>query len=237
MGTGVAIVIPVFDDAEALAQLLPAIARWPLAPDEVVVVAAAEDSALTALCSRFACRLIRARANRGEQLDRGARQTTAPVLWFLHADAEPPGDGLAAIMAAIEGGADGGCFRFEFQGPRTRTKRVLERLVGLRIRCGGIAYGDQGLFARRDAYLAAGGFRHQPLFEEVSLVRGLRKRRRFRVLERPLRVATRRWVRDGWWRRSWRNRWLALCYACGVPAERLAAAYHRQVSAPPRPEP
>jgi len=237
MSTGVAIVIPVFDDAEALARLLSAIATWQLAPAELVVVAAGEDPVITKLCSSFGCRLIPGRANRGEQLDRGARHTVAPVIWFLHADAEPPADGLAAIMAAIEAGADGGCFRFEFQGPRTRTKRLLERFVGLRIRCGGIAYGDQGLFARRDVYVAAGGFRHQPLFEEVSLVRGLRKRRRFRVLEQPLRVATRRWERDGWWRRTWRNRRLALCYACGVPAERLAGSYHRHVSARPSPEP
>lgn len=236
MSTGIAVVIPIFDDAEAIARLLRAIASWPLAPDEIVVVAAAEDAALTALCNSFGCRLIRARANRGEQLDRGARHTTAPVVWFLHADAEPPDDGLAAIKAAIEAGVDGGCFRFEFQGPRTQTKRALERLVALRIRCGGIPYGDQGLFARRDAYLVAGGFRPQPLFEEVSLVRGLRKRGRFRVLKQPLRVATRRWDRDGWWRRTWRNRWLALCYACGVPAERLAESYHRHVSAP-SPEP
>jgi hypothetical protein len=101
--------------------------------------------------------------------------------------------------------------------------------VRLRVRLGGIPYGDQGLFMRRAAYAACGGFPHQPLFEEVELVRQLRRHGRFEVLEEPLRVSTRRWDRDGWWRRSLLNRWLALCYMAGVPAERLARGYHEGV--------
>jgi rSAM/selenodomain-associated transferase 2 len=227
----IAIVIPVRDDREALVALLRRIAAWPTHPSELVVVAADDGVALREVCAATGCRVLVARANRGEQLDLGARATTASILWFLHADAEPPANGLAAIAEAIVDRIAGGCFRFEFQGPRTVTKRVLEWLVAVRVRCGGIAYGDQGLFAQRAAYIAAGGFPHQPLFEEVSLVRGLRRQGRFRVLDAPVRVATRRWERDGWWRRSWHNRWLALCYACGVASERLAQSYHRRVPA------
>jgi len=223
--TDIALVIPVHGDREALARLLGAMRAWPAAPAEIAVVAASEDDALRMLCAGARCRLLFASANRGAQLDHGARHTAAPVIWFLHADAEPPKNGLAAIAAAMAGGAAGGCFRFEFQGPPTATKRLIERLVALRVRCGGIPYGDQALFARREAYLAAGGFAHVPLFEEVALVRGLRRQGPFRVLAEPVHVATRRWERDGWWRRSWHNRWLALCYACGVAPERLARSY------------
>lgn len=229
---GVAIVIPVHADTAELAALLARIAAWTVPPAEIVVAASEDSKALRELCAAAGARLLFSRASRGEQLDRGARATTAPLIWFLHADAEPPPSGPAHIEAAVAAGAAGGCFRFEFQGPRTATKRLLERLVALRVRLGGIAYGDQGLFARRDAYLAAGGFPHQPLFEEVSLVRGLRAQGRFAVLAEPVRVATRRWERDGWWHRSWHNRWLATCYACGVGATRLARSYDG-ASAPP----
>jgi hypothetical protein len=104
-------------------------------------------------------------------------------------------------------------------------KRLLARLVALRISCGGMVYGDQGIFARRDVYLAVGGFTEWPLFEEVRLVRRLRARGTFRVLPRALAVATRRWERDGWLKRTLHNRWLALRFTLGGRPEALAASY------------
>ena len=110
---------------------------------------------------------------------------------------------------------------------RTWWKALLERLINLRTRIGGIPYGDQGIFVRREAYFEAGGFTHQPLFEEVVLVRTLRRRGHFLALALPIGVAARRWERDGWWHRSLANRALAIRYLLGVPAERLAEHYQQ----------
>ncbi len=222
----IAVVVPVLDDLEALAALLGRIEGWQHRPEEIVVVGARPDARLTDLCRDRGCRHIETQANRGAQFDSGARQAQASVLWFLHADVEPPRGGLEAIGSALAGGAEGGCFRFAFQGPRTWYKRSLERFVALRVALGGVPYGDQGIFLRRDVYLDCGGFPHQPLFEEVRLVRRLRRRGRFRSLALPVRVSTRRWERDGWWSRTWRNRWLAFCNMFGVAPEKLAGAYH-----------
>ena len=222
----VAIVVPVLGDVGALAKLLGRIEGGQGRPEEVIVVAGRSDPRLTALCRDRGCRLVETDANRGAQLDCGARQARASALWFLHADVEPPHDGLDAIGSALAGSAEGGCFRFAFQGPRTWYKRLLERFVSLRVALGGIPYGDQGIFLRRDVYLECGGFPHQPLFEEVRLVRRLRRRGKFRSMEPAVRVSTRRWERDGWCSRTWRNRWLAFCNMLGVAPEKLAGAYH-----------
>ena len=108
-------------------------------------------------------------------------------------------------------------------------------LVNLRVSLGGIPYGDQGIFVRRDAYLKCGGFTHQPLFEEVTLVRKLRARGRFRILAEPIGVSPRRWERDGWIRRSLANRRLALAYLCGQTAQQLATRYNDSNRAPRNP--
>jgi hypothetical protein len=143
----------------------------------------------------------------------------------LHADSEPHADSLAAISQAVARGAEGGYFRFKFIGQPSWWKKPLERLILWRTRLGGIPYGDQGLFVRRDAYRDTGGFCHQPLFEEVTLVKNLRSRGHFRALRLPIGVASRRWERDGWCYRSLSNRSLAIRYLLGVPAERLAKRY------------
>ncbi len=224
-GLDVAVVIPVLDDQATLAALLPRLRQQ--SPAEIVVVSGRADRAVAELCRQQACAYLEGDANRGAQLDAGARATVSPVLWFLHADAAPPPDALQAIAAALRAGAESGCFRFAFQGPDTWYKALLASLVALRVRCGGMVYGDQGIFVRRDAYLACGGFAPQPLFEEARLVRRLRARHTFRVLPRALGVATRRWERDGWWRRTLGNRWLALRFMLGARPEALAASYRR----------
>lgn len=223
----VAVVIPVRGDLAPLEALLARISGWSTRPEEIVVIATGRDTALEDLCGRYGCALLLRAANRGAQLDDGARHARAATLWFLHADAWPPVEGVELVATAVAAGAAAGCFRFRFQGEPTWTKRLLAWLVRVRVSLGGIAYGDQGLFADRSAYLAAGGFPHEPLFEEVRLVRRLRRHGRFRVLPTPILVSTRRWDRDGWWRRSVQNRWLALCYMLGVSPQRLSRHYHK----------
>ena len=234
--SNVSLIVPVWNDGESLSELLQQIGTWKHKPREIIVAAADRDPKLDSLCCMHGCHLLLTRANRGAQLDHGARAANAAVLWFVHADASLPANGLEAINGALDEGADGGCFRFTFQGRRTWYKTLLAALITLRIRSGGVAYGDQGLFVKREVYEVCGGFPHQPLFEEVRLVRSLRRKYRFCPLAAPIGVCTRRWERDGWWVRTLLNRWLALRYMLGASAERLSKAYHGRMDVRNEPE-
>lgn len=224
----ISIVIPVLDDAPALESLLSTIGGFDSSPHEVIVVSGSSAPALAARCAEHGQRYLETEPNRGAQLDLGARQASASVLWFVHASAELGPHALDAVQSAVSNGAESGCLRFAFQGPPTRLKRLISSLVAVRIRAGGIAYGDQALFMTRTAYLESGGFTHEPLFEEVGLIRNLRKRGSFVPQAEPVRVSTRRWERDGWIRRSLHNRWLAVCHGAGVSAKRLNSVYRRR---------
>jgi hypothetical protein len=223
----IAIVTPVLDDAAALRRLLTRIGAWFCRPAEIRVVAASPAPAIDAVCREAGCDLTVARSCRGEQLDIGARATRADIIWFLHADAVPAESSIAAIESARAAGAESGCFRFEFTARPSWPKRIVAAGVAMRLRCGGIPYGDQGLWMTRAAYEACGGFVHQPLFEEVRLVQQLRKRGTFVVLNEAIGVSPRRWERDGWLRRCAANRMLALGYAIRISPARLAARYYR----------
>lgn len=225
----IAIIVPVLNDAAALRRLLRAVRSWTVQPAEIIVVDGDDDTAIEALCREHGYQRLRARPCRGAQLDAGARAASVELLWFVHTDAVPRNGSLAAIRAARATGAEAGYFRFEFDGARSWQKRIIETLVRLRARCGGIPYGDQGLWVTRDAYRDCGGFPHEPLFEEVRLVRRLRARHPLAELAEPLGVSARRWEREGWWTRSMKNRLLALGHALGVPTTRLAARYHRDM--------
>jgi hypothetical protein len=176
------------------------------------------------LCEIRGAHYIEAAPCRGIQLDAGARRCTNDVLWFLHADNQPAPDSTNHIHHHLGLAYDGGFFSFRFLGRRTLTKSLLEFGINLRTRFG-IPYGDQGIFMRRGVYEQSGGFAPIPLFEEVDLIKNMRKNFRFGATGIDIGISPRRWERDGWLKRSLHNRYLALAYLLGIPAEKLARQY------------
>ncbi|ARO86836.1 glycosyl transferase family 2 [Nitrosospira lacus] len=217
-------IIPCYHDEAKLADLLNQLQSLPHRPLEAVVVDGADDKACREVCEQYGARWLAGEPCRGRQLLAGAALAQGDVLWFLHADNRLPPDPVTAMDLAIKRGAVGGYFRFRFDTPRAWPALLLEPAIALRCRFG-VPYGDQGLFMTRQAYAGAGGHSPWPLFEEVSLVRGLRRLGRFLPLREPLFVDPRRWHRDGWWRRTWVNRNLALAFARGVAPDQLAVRY------------
>jgi len=220
----ISVVIPTLDDDAALVSLLSTIRHWPRQPREIIVADGASSRAVRAACIRYAARWLPSVPGRGMQLTKGAARASGSVLWFVHADASPDRDALEAIIESVDSGALGGCFTFRFNGRPQPMKTLLERCIAWRIRYG-VPYGDQGLYATREAFDVCGGFASTPLFEEVPLVKGLRRQGRFDVLPLPILVSDRRWQREGWLKRTFSNRLLAAGFALGVAPARLARWY------------
>ncbi len=217
----ISIVIPALDDDAALAGLLKRIRGWARKPREIIVVDGACSTSTRSLCERQHAVWLPSVHGRGVQLMKGATYARGSTLWFVRADAEPHPDSLTAIAVAIDTGAVGGYFRFRFSGERRWYKTLLESAIRLRCRWG-VPYGDQGIFADRQSFDVCGGFASTPLFEEVPLVKALRRQGRFAALSLSIGVSDRRWHRDGWIRRSLGNRLLALGYMMGLSPARLA---------------
>ncbi|MDO9312311.1 MAG: glycosyl transferase family 2, partial [Nitrosomonas sp.] len=192
------------------------------------VVDAANSESCAEICTQFQTQRIVSEPCRGQQLLTGAAQARGDVLWFLHTDAQLSTDPLTAMTKAIAQGAIGGYFRFRFAAPRAWPAFILEPMIALRCRIG-VPYGDQGIFMARSVYHQIGGHAPWPLFEEVPLVRAMRRVGKFLPLTAPIFIDPRRWQRDGWWRRTWHNRKLALNFMCGVTPQELASRYHSKI--------
>jgi GT2 family glycosyltransferase len=110
--TAITVVVPTKDRPEALGRCLSALAAQSLAPAEVVVVDDRSADAravarMAATAGRGRVRLV-AGQGRGPAAARnlGARTASAPVVAFTDDDCRPDPGWLAAVAAALEGGAD-----------------------------------------------------------------------------------------------------------------------------------
>lgn len=220
----ISVIVPVLHDAAQLAALLP---RLPGRPRCEVIVANGDagDAAVGAIReARPDVVWVESPPGRGRQMNAGAARAAGAWLLFLHADARPDAGWADEIERAGAAGAVGGCFRLRIDARRWQA-RVIEAGVRWRVRGLGIAYGDQGIFVRRDVFRRLGGYRPLPVMEDADLVRRIRARGRFRPSPVEISVSARRWERDGWWRRTAANLRILALHLAGRSPDRLAAMY------------
>ena len=220
----VSVIIPVLRDADPLAALLEVL--HPTTDIEVIVAHGdAGDPALGPVRRAWpAVQWVDGPWGRGRQMNAGGARAVGQWLLFLHADARLNDGWLDEIRCAADAGAVGGCYRLQIDSPRWQA-RLIERGVRWRVRWLGIAYGDQGLFIRRDLFHAIGGYRAIPVMEDADLARRLRRHGRLHYSPLGVSVSARRWERDGWMRRTVTNLWILLLYLAGRSPDRLAASY------------
>jgi rSAM/selenodomain-associated transferase 2 len=168
-------------------------------------------------------RVLPSPAGRGGQLDAGARAARGDWIVFLHADTRLEAGWREAILH-LPASCPGGAFRFAVDSPRAGF-RLVEWGVGWRCRLFALPYGDQALFARREAYVRAGGFPHLPLMEDVAFVRRLRREGRLALLGPRAFTSPRRWERRGIPATTLRNLWFLARYLAGRSPEKLAREY------------
>lgn len=162
---------------------------------------------------------------RASQMNAGAAVADGQWVVFLHADSRLPLGWRTAIdRAAREPRVVWGSYRLALDSPDWRA-RLVECGVRMRVWLGGLPYGDQALFVRRDTFQAIGGYRDLPLMEDVDLVGRLKQAGASLHSRLPVTTSARRWERDGWFWRSLQNVSIAVGFFGGVRPNRLAQRY------------
>jgi len=227
----IAVVIPTWNEAEALPRCLDAL-RGAGSFDETIVSDGGSADDTVAVSRAHGARVVTGARGRAAQLNLGAKSTRADVLWFLHADSVPPPGAATAIRDAVQRVGFGiGAFRFRLTARGLRY-RVTELGVRLRAELWGLPYGDQGLFCERSVFWGLGGFPAVRWMEDLRVVRaaglaGLG----VRVLPLPLGTSARKWKATGWWRTTLRHAALLGLDRMGVrptTAVRILAATTRR---------
>lgn len=217
-------IIPTLNEAENISGAIASAGKGA----EIIVADGQSSDETRRIAMRLGATVIKAMPGRGAQMDEAALMATGGILVFLHADTRLPEGWLEAVTGALKDErVAGGAFRLSIDCAGAGF-RIIEALVTVRSTLFKLIYGDQIIFARKKAFLKAGGFGKLPLMEDVYCVKRLRGQGRFILLNSRAKTSARRWKAKGILKNSLGN-WLMLTlFAAGVSPQRLRGWYYKK---------
>lgn len=219
----VSVIIPTLNEEHTIKDALISVGGG---GDLIVVDAGSHDSTIK-IANRFTEKIILSERGRGSQMDRGAREAKGDVLLFLHADTKLPADWKNQVAGVLKGDeVIGGGFRLKIDSKKF-SFRLIEAMANMRSRYLGLIYGDQAIFARRDAFFAVGGFMGLPLMEDVDFIKRLKSKGTVVLLDADVSTSSRHWEKKGILMTTLRNWTLLGLYYLGVSPEKLYKRYYQ----------
>ncbi len=200
---------------------------------EVIVVDGGSADDTPGEAGRAGALVLRGARGRARQLNRGARAASGEALLFLHADCRLPedaGEQVARILARP--GVVGGWFpqRVEAESPLLRFGA---RGANLRARWLRLPYGDQAIFAGRDAFERARGFPVEPIMEDAGIARRLGRLGRIAPATSSVTTGGEHWERLGAIPTALLDQLTLAAWLLGVRPARIARVYRRLQGGPP----
>jgi len=230
----VSVIIPARNDAAALARTLDRLdAMAGREAIEVIVAAAGPLEETRRAVAGRALVIAPGGSTRAALMNAGAALVRGDVLWFLHADSQPPPEALALIDRAL---ADervvSGAFAHRF-AERAWSLAAVNAINRIRYRLTRNYYGDQGIFVRAAIFRELGGYRDLALMEDLILSQQLKRRGRTALIARPLHTSGRRFLARGPWRTFAFIVWLLFLHTLGLDTQRYAARWRGPADRPP----
>lgn len=220
----ISIIIPVYNEAKTLPQLLPTLTQH--SDLEIIVVDGGSVDETIAIAQNHGVQaLVSPEPGRAAQMNAGAAIATGEILLFLHADTQLPQGFTDLVESALrETEVIAGAFELAIAGSEP-SLRWVEKTVRWRSRYCSLPYGDQALFMRRDIFQALGGFPNLPIMEDFAFVRQLRRQGKVAIVPQPVITSARRWKSLGVFKTTLINQAMIIGYYAGVSPIQLAKWY------------
>ena len=167
----ISLIIPIYNESKTIGKMLSQLDQ--LSGDWEILFAdgGSMDDTLERIGDRYT--VLPCPKGRANQMNFAASQASADVLWFVHCDSALPRDAHDQISRAVEHGAQWGCFHigFDYDGPFMGCNTFMSNRRAIMDH---IAFGDQGIWIRRELFLNQGGFPELPIMEDYEFSRRMK---------------------------------------------------------------
>lgn len=221
----ISIVIPVYNEGLTIRSFMDSLEPFKNNCEIIFVDGGSGDGSHEIIQERH--RLVSSpKRGRANQMNYGASLTRGDIILFLHADSILPKDALSQIQNIISKGSKVGCFRIKFQSKTIILMKICGLMSDLRVALRNIAFGDQGIFIRRDYFNHLGGFKDLPLMEDYQLSIDIKADgEKIGLAKSSIQTSERRFVENGRLKTMARMQRLQHMYRKGVDVEKIARLY------------
>lgn len=218
----ITLIVPIYNESKTIGSMLSQLEALPGDWEILFADGGSTDDTLEQIGTRF--RVLQCPKGRANQMNFAAEQAQSDILWFVHCDSRLPPDAHSQIGRAVEGGATWGCFHigFDYDGPFMGCNTYFSNRRARR----GIAFGDQGIWVRRQRFQEMGGFPPLPIMEDYEFSRRM-KAAKIPITQLPGRIITsgRRYRGSFPLLTMWRMFWLRCLYRGGMDIQQIARRY------------
>lgn len=137
---------------------------------------------------------IRETSYRSNQMNTAYNYAKGDYIWFVHADCIVHENSVLAIESSE---ADIGCFKLKFDCEKLMLK-IIAYNSNKRVRKRNIAFGDQGIFIKKEIFSQLHGYKPIPLMEDYDLsIRVSEMGIKIRQINLPIITSARRFLDKG----------------------------------------
>ena len=221
----ISIIIPTLNEAENIGRLIHYLKTHGDARlFEIIVVDGRSQDDTEGLASREGATVVKSeRRGRAIQMNLGAAIARGNVLYFIHADCQPPSTYCADIQQFIDEGYPLGCYRYRFdaQGFMLKINAYFTRFSPLWCRGG-----DETLYVTREVFHALKGYdEYYSIMEEYDFIRRAQQLYLFKIIPKYVVVSARKYETNSWLRVMWANFRVFRLFKKGVSPDILGKTY------------
>ena len=218
----ISLIIPIYNEHRTIGGMLEQLDALPGDWEILFADGGSSDDTLAQIGNRYP--VISCPKGRANQMNTAAHTATGQVLWFVHCDSILPQDAHAQITQAAQQGSPWGCFHiaFDYHGAFMGCNTYLSNRRARK----GIAFGDQGIWVKRELFQELGGFPALPIMEDYEFSLRMQKRG-IPITQLPGRITTsgRRYRGNFPLLTMWKMFYLRCLYRRGVDIQEIARRY------------
>lgn len=195
----ISVIIPAYNEEALIAKTIESVRRRAFDETSLEIIVAdgqSDDKTIKKAKKAGAIIVPVAKRQRSVQLNKGAQAAKGSILYFLHADTQPPLHFDQHITQRIKEGSKAGCFRLSFD-----REHILLRFYAwfTQFDLDAFRYGDQSLFIQKESFNNIGGFREDHrYFEDYEIVKRIKKEEdSFDILRSRVVTSSRKYSQNG----------------------------------------